>query len=110
MYTYLMCIWMYPKWVGCCDICLGIYTKVPSLNVDDWTFISAYILLWGWAEMKFSAGTLTTKRVDRVVAYKECTYVCHRLYQNLLLGMERTYGTCMHHESFIPFSCTTQFL
>ena len=81
MYTCLMYIWVYPKWVVCCDICLGIYIKVPSLNIDDWIFISAHILLWGWAEMEFPAGTLTTKRVDRVVAYKECTYVCHRLYR-----------------------------
>ena len=80
MYTCLMYIWVYAKWVGCCDICSGIYIGVPSLNVDDWMFISAHILLWGWAEMKFSTGTLTTKRVDRVVAYKLCTYVCHRLY------------------------------
>jgi len=81
MYTCLMYMWVYPKWVVCCDICSGIYIEVPRLNVDDWIFISAHILLWGWAEMKSSAGTLTTKRVDRVVAYKECTYVCHRLYR-----------------------------
>jgi len=81
MYTYLMYMWVYPKRVVCCDICSGIYIKVSSLIVDDWIYISAHILLWGWAEMKFSAGTLTTKRVDRVVAYKECTYVCHRLYR-----------------------------
>ena len=65
------------NWVVCCDICLGIYIEVPSLNIDDWIFNSAHILLWGWAEIKFSAGTLTTKRVDRVFAYRECTYVCH---------------------------------
>ena len=81
MYTYLMYMWVYPKWVVCCDICSGIYIGVSSLFVDDWIYISALILMWGWAEMKSSAGTLTTKRVDRVVAYKECTYVCHRLYR-----------------------------
>ena len=68
MYTCLMYMWVYPKWVVCCDICSGIYIKVPSLNVEDWIFISAHILLWGWAEMKYSVGTLTTKCVDRVVA------------------------------------------
>jgi len=76
-----MYIWVYLKWVVCCDICSGIYIEVPGLIVDDWTFISTYILLWGWAEMKISVGTLTTKRVDRVATYKECTYVCHRLYR-----------------------------
>jgi len=81
MYTYLMYMWVYSKWVVCCDICLEIYIEVTSLNEHDWNFISAHILLWGWAEMKLSAGTLTTKRVDRVVTYKECTYVCHRLYR-----------------------------
>jgi len=69
------------KGVGCCDICLGIYIGVSSLIIDDWIYISALIPLWGWAEMEFSAGTLTTKRVDRVVAYKECTNGCHRLYR-----------------------------
>ena len=81
MYTYLMYIWAYFTWVVCCDICSGIYIGVSSLFVDDWIYISALILLWGWAEMKSSAGTLTTERVDRVVVYKECTYVCHRLYR-----------------------------
>ena len=70
MYTYLMYMWVYSKWVACCDICLGIYIGVYSLILDVWIYISAHILLWGWAEMKFSAGTLATKRVDRVVAYK----------------------------------------
>ena len=69
------------KWVVCCDVCSGIYIGVPSLIVDNWFYVSAIIQLWGWAEMKTFAGTLTTKRVDRVVAYKECTYVCHRLYR-----------------------------
>ena len=81
MYTYLMYMWVYSKWVVCCDICLRIYIGVSSLIVDDWIYISTRILLWGWAEMKFSTGALTTKRVDRVVAYKEYTYVCHRLYR-----------------------------
>ena len=70
MYTYLMYMWVYPTWVVCCDICSGIHIGVPSLIVDDWFYIPAHILLWGWAEMMFSVGTLTTKRVDRVVAYK----------------------------------------
>ena len=81
MYTYLMYMWVYPKWVVCCDIYSGIYIGVPSLIVDNWFYISAFILLWGWAEMESSTGTLTTKRVDRVVAHKECMYVCHRLYR-----------------------------
>jgi len=48
----------------------GNIYRIHSLIVGDWIYIPAHILLWGWAEMKFSAGTLTTKRVDRVVAYK----------------------------------------
>jgi len=76
-----MYIWAYFTWVVCCDICSGIYIRVPGLEIEDQTFISAHILLWGWAEMKFSAGTLTAKRVDRVVTYKESMYVCHRLYR-----------------------------
>ena len=65
----------------CCDICLGIYIEVPSLNLEDQTFISAHILLWDWAEMKFSVGTLTMKRVDRLVSYNKSTYVWHHLYR-----------------------------
>ena len=79
VYTYLMYIWAYFTWVVCYDVCSGMYNGVPSLKIEDQTFISAHILLSGLAEMKFSASTLTTKRVDRVVTYKESTYVCHRL-------------------------------
>jgi len=59
----------------------NIYIGVLSLEVEDQTFISVHVLLWGWAEMKFSAGTLIAKRVDRVNPYKESKYVCHRLYR-----------------------------
>jgi len=77
VYTYLMYIWAYFTWVVCCDICSGTYIGVPSLEVEDQTFISAQILLWGWAEIKFFVGTQIAECVDRVVTYKESTYVCH---------------------------------
>ena len=34
--------------------------EVFRMKPRDQIFISAYIKLWGWAEMESSAGTLTT--------------------------------------------------
>ena len=106
MYTQLMYMWMYPNWVVCCDICSGIYIGVPSLIVDNWFYISALILLWGWAEMKSSAGTLTTKRVDRVVAYKSARmyatdYTVRTFFQEWKGRMERA---CIMNHSYIPYA------
>ena len=42
------------------------YMEVFSCNLEP-RFTFLYLYLLGWAEMHFSAGTLTTKRVARLV-------------------------------------------
>jgi hypothetical protein len=81
-----------------------VYMEVFSMQPRAWTFISVFILLLGWAKMKFFS-RYTNNETCSLTSY---AYIMReRMYATVYVAgtlrifrkFVRTYGTCMHHDN-----------